>query len=952
MLRLLKGLEDKKEKYESVPFWSWNDKLDPDTLREQIGWMQENGIGGFFMHARGGLRTEYLSEDWMKCVDACIDEAQKRGMQAWVYDENGWPSGFAGGKLLEKEENRDAHITCRIGEYDPDAWLSYLMDGESLSRVTKSTAGECLNLYLNISPSSVDILDSRVVDQFIAETHEKYAARYGSELPGKLFGFFTDEPQYYRWGVAYTRVMPEAYREKYGEDLFDGLGLLFVEKKGYRTFRYRYWYMMQHLMLESFGKKIYEWCEAHGVSFTGHYVEECSLDGQMSCCSGVMPFYKYMHMPGIDWLNRFIGNKLATRQIASVAAQYGKKQVISESFGCCGWDVTPAELKKIADYQYVGGINRTCQHLVPYSEHGQRKRDYPSHFSGLNPWINDYFKEFNDYFTRLGYLLSNNEEEVRIAMLHPIRSAYFDYKDIKSMEGCGLKKLEKSFHDLLERFADDQIPFHFLDETLLEEDGFVNGSRIGCGAREYEYLVIPSCYTMGARTEELIRRYVSNGGKVLLAGEKPAYLEGEPFGYDYLESTVTYEQLKGTLPYRLAEGVSGVHSTLRRSQEGYFLFVQNYGSGEKTVSYSLPEGYRSFESWDLTDMTCRVIPTTFSLKEGESRLLLFSGREPEDVPEKTFIELSGSASVTDCSENYLLLDTVSVSKDGKSFSRELPFAGVFQELLQERYDGDIYLRSRFYIKDLPSRMEAVTEDPAPAVITVNGSERILNGSWDREREFSRGDITDLLKEGENEIVRKIHFHQSEAVYYALYGEGVTETLKNCLSYDTEIEPVYLAGDFGVSMKECVKGQKDGVLLGSGFCVVKRPDEVSELVTGGYPFFAGRMRLHREVDLEDTEAVLRFAGRFQAAKVFVNGSEAGDLIFDNELDISGYTRKGRNDIDLVLTVSNRNLFGPHHMLRDEEPVSVGPYSFDLPDTWTDGMSPDYRESYSFVQVPIK
>ena len=46
-----------------VPFWSWNDKLEPDELRRQIGAMQDAGMGGFFMHARGGLETEYLSEE-------------------------------------------------------------------------------------------------------------------------------------------------------------------------------------------------------------------------------------------------------------------------------------------------------------------------------------------------------------------------------------------------------------------------------------------------------------------------------------------------------------------------------------------------------------------------------------------------------------------------------------------------------------------------------------------------------------------------------------------------------------------------------------------------------------------------------------------------------------------------------------------------------------------------
>ena len=91
------NLANPPAKYRPVPFWSWNEKLDPEVLREQVRQMHEAGLGGFFMHARGGLQTAYLSEEWMECVNACLDEAGKLGMDAWLYDENGWPSGFGGG---------------------------------------------------------------------------------------------------------------------------------------------------------------------------------------------------------------------------------------------------------------------------------------------------------------------------------------------------------------------------------------------------------------------------------------------------------------------------------------------------------------------------------------------------------------------------------------------------------------------------------------------------------------------------------------------------------------------------------------------------------------------------------------------------------------------------------------------------------------------------------------
>ena len=77
-----------------------------------------------------------------------------------------------------------------------------------------------------------------------------------------------------------------------------------------------------------------------------------------------MPFYEYEHIPGIDYLGRDISDDVGSKQLGSACEQLGKKKALSEMFGCCGWDVTPLELKRIAERQYVNGVNVMCQHLM------------------------------------------------------------------------------------------------------------------------------------------------------------------------------------------------------------------------------------------------------------------------------------------------------------------------------------------------------------------------------------------------------------------------------------------------------------------------------------------------------------------------------------------------------------------------------------------------------------
>ena len=104
------------------------------------------------------------------------------------------------------------------------------------------------------------------------------------------------------------------------------------------------------------------------------------MGNQIMCCGGVMPFYEYEHIPGVDHLCRYIDDVTANKQLGSVMAQLGKRQGICEMYALAGWDVTPIELKQMAEYYMTNGVTIMCQHLLPYKEHGQRKRDYPAHY--------------------------------------------------------------------------------------------------------------------------------------------------------------------------------------------------------------------------------------------------------------------------------------------------------------------------------------------------------------------------------------------------------------------------------------------------------------------------------------------------------------------------------------------------------------------------------------------
>lgn len=128
--------------YRGTPFWAWNCKLDGDELKWQIDVLDQMGFGGFHMHVRTGMDTPYLSDEFMDRVDDCVEHARNRKMLAWLYDEDRWPSGAAGGIVTKDEKYRQRSLMFTTAPYETNNRLG--MDSDLSARVGRSNRGYLL----------------------------------------------------------------------------------------------------------------------------------------------------------------------------------------------------------------------------------------------------------------------------------------------------------------------------------------------------------------------------------------------------------------------------------------------------------------------------------------------------------------------------------------------------------------------------------------------------------------------------------------------------------------------------------------------------------------------------------------------------------------------------------------------------------------------------------------
>ena len=323
--------------YRGTPFWAWNCDLEKNELLRQIDIFKEMGLGGFHMHCRDGMSTTYLSDEFMDLVKACTDHAKENEMLAWLYDEDKWPSGFAGGYVTKDEQYRMRSITftCdpefkhRASAYIIASFDVVLDENGCLKSYKRVNDGDEIegtrwNVWYEIAGNSpwynnqayVDTLNKDAIKKFLEVTHDRYFDTVGDEFGKTVPAIFTDEPQFTRKStlafaaskqnisLPWTDDLEETYTAAYGESLIEHFPELLWDLPDGKVSltRYHYHDHVSERFAEAFADTCGKWCDDHGIALTGHMMAEASLHSQTMCIGDCMRSYRSFGIPGIDML--------------------------------------------------------------------------------------------------------------------------------------------------------------------------------------------------------------------------------------------------------------------------------------------------------------------------------------------------------------------------------------------------------------------------------------------------------------------------------------------------------------------------------------------------------------------------------------------------------------------------------------------------------------------------
>jgi len=561
--------------YRGAPFWAWNNRLDLAQLLRQMRAFHEMGMGGFHIHARTGLATTYLGEEFMTIVQRCVAAAKAQGLYVWLYDEDRWPSGAAGGLVTQDPSYRARHLLLTARPYQGHpvvpqftslargqrnengallARYQVELDRGKLASYRRLTAdepppddGTVWYAYAETAVPSpwfnnqtyVDTLNPAAIAAFIAATHERYYAAVGEEFGRTIPAIFTDEPQFtHKVGLRHAEdttdvILPftddlfATYAAAYGERLEDTLPEVIWDLPGGRASltRYRFHDHVCERFTTAFVDQLGAWCDTRGLLLTGHMMEEPTLESQTAALGEAMRAYRSFQLPGIDMLcDRQELN--TAKQAQSAARQYGRSGVASELYGVTNWDFDFVGHKAQGDWQAVLGVTVRVPHLTWVSMAGEAKRDYPASIGYQSPWYQRY-SLIEDHFARLNTVLTRGEPIVHVGVIHPIESYWlcFGPQDQSAAERA---ERDGNFAQLTEWLLFGQIDFDFIAESLLPDLCPHASAPLTVGQCAYTTIIVPSLRTIRSTTLQRLEDFHAAGGQLIFAGEIPSLVDVVP----------------------------------------------------------------------------------------------------------------------------------------------------------------------------------------------------------------------------------------------------------------------------------------------------------------------------------------------------------------------------------------------------------------------------------------
>ena len=486
-------------------FWCLAFKMNLEHLLGQLRDMADKGTGTVCMHPvpagfdpHGTMEPDYLTPEYWAIVKKFVEECERLGMNYYLYDEGGFPSGSACGRVYAS---------------DPERFRRHFVVNDGPGKV--KLEAEQIGSY-----PIPDLLEPAATKKFLELTHDVFKRKVGRHFGKTILYSFTDEPQMprgvLRERLTWTRDFAEEFQKRKGYDVKPWLPKILNQFTSVPDELARkkcdFYDVAAQLFVERYLIPIRDWCRANGLKSGGHFGGEEELQETPFCGYGfILRSLRALDLPGVDmiWRQLYPGRRLHPfpKYASSIANQRGLDAVLGELFAVYGAGLKPQVMHFLLDYMLLCGIN-----TFVFSNIAQSHRD--AAMAGCRPLFGEtdplwkYSRQMHYYVGRLGWLCSRGKAVADTAVYYDVNSLC---QNFRATEYAMVR------HELVSRkLQENRIGFDFVDDDVLKTATISKG-RLVIGKMSYAHLLIPEGSFLDPAVEARLDEFRANGVDVMTA---------------------------------------------------------------------------------------------------------------------------------------------------------------------------------------------------------------------------------------------------------------------------------------------------------------------------------------------------------------------------------------------------------------------------------------------------
>ncbi len=454
--------------------------------------IKQYGIGGclafFYNELRDPAHPKYQNP---ARIGPMLDAAKEDGIQIWLADDYGYPSGMAGGKVVEETPGYEVRSLVRFVVDGTGRKPAFFEIPEDVERIVSAVLYPVVRGTLDIAHGQMipvsatrqvrvegiegrwklavfavkirqrnsqaqstmgqfshsgrypDLMNRVAMKRFIELSHARLAEAAGEGFSSKVKGFYTNEPNLMQlhWdqnapglyaGLPWNRNLLQRFRQMHRYDLLPVLDALYEgEEMEHRRIRMHFHQTVADLLTESFALQIRDWCAARGVLSSGHFLLNEYLSMHVASYGDLMKFVSGFDIPALD-----IGIPNPDR-IESFPYQQ-----IKFFSSVAAWKKRGEVICLLDPIISGGGLRRLSPDLPLVLNsanmaflHGanQMSAYFPlepkeTETTKANGYTPEVYRALNEYIGRISLLLRGARRETSVALYYPIAMFQADYK--------------------------------------------------------------------------------------------------------------------------------------------------------------------------------------------------------------------------------------------------------------------------------------------------------------------------------------------------------------------------------------------------------------------------------------------------------------------------------------------------------------------------------------------